>query len=859
MVLVDRKTHITNHVTSIMNTTRRIKFNLMGFVTKVTEWLAIGLSSPKVNHQEFLQIRKLITSLSLIHNSRGEEFLILYCKEIRMVLMNYLSGSPITTSKLIRITKDGIPTILGDLIPTIRKSPSPEILRMLFTVLFSTRSLSIGTKVDTTPISNGPQSFMRIPEDMKQYVPMFWKDLGYRPPRKNSVPARLNWTTFHMSVKSGPTSKGGNALWTALKDLSLLPLNTVGDMCVLGGQEFSRRLVHLISNWDAIKRATGDILDFGRGDSIRRLHAFPDKENKVRVIALLDYFSQSCLKPLHHYLYSVLKKIPQDLTFDQSKFKEVLDVSDDTVQEKYWSIDLSNATDRFPIQVISMVLEGRFPSWYVRAWENLMISLPFDHDGNRIYYAVGNPMGAYSSWASFALAHHFVVYYCCKKLQVNWHTLHYSLLGDDIVIRNDQVGKLYQQTIRDLGVEFSTLKSHISLDFFEMAKRLFYKGQEVSAFPISALKESSKRYYLFTDLLMTWEDRGYKFTDGVTGASRLYYGMVKSLPSRVKTVLVMNCHVTELIMKVIRGVLPAGEGITNAIQELGISIPTLTDDQADNLLRNIAVELFSVSNPSSNIPSKRKSVGLGYLAESLLMRLLDPTVIDESVGVQTIECLPVLPVYGGIEETYVRLSQYAQTLKDWPLLLKTMALPWDDRVLQVKKPDALISGATGMMIPKLKERGEVLLLYPKLLLGSLIPIQLVTRPLLFLARTIVGPIVWKLVTKLLLFSSVRLLLGLITLGAFFIGYLTGNHLILSSILLNLNDFAPFVGAEGLTLNSVSGTTDLILNFISLSLTLFGLVYDWGFYATTISSIGIASSVWLDGLFWMILNFFLPIW
>jgi len=42
-----------------------------------------------------------------------------------------------------------------------------------------------------------------------------------------------------------------------------------------------------------------------------------------------------------------------------------------------------------------------------------MISLPFRYEekgkSQEVHYRVGNPMGAYSSWSSFALAHHFVV------------------------------------------------------------------------------------------------------------------------------------------------------------------------------------------------------------------------------------------------------------------------------------------------------------------------------------------------------------------------------------------------------------------------------------------------------------------
>jgi len=45
-----------------------------------------------------------------------------------------------------------------------------------------------------------------------------------------------------------------------------------------------------------------------------------------------------------------------------------------------------------------------------------MVKYPFVIDGKMISYSVGNPMGAYSSFASFALAHHYVIFYCCKQL-----------------------------------------------------------------------------------------------------------------------------------------------------------------------------------------------------------------------------------------------------------------------------------------------------------------------------------------------------------------------------------------------------------------------------------------------------------
>lgn len=60
----------------------------------------------------------------------------------------------------------------------------------------------------------------------------------------------------------------------------------------------------------------------GSGAALRRLSVFADKEGKTRIIAILDYFSQTVLKGLHSYLFKALKKIPQDMTFNQGAFKD---------------------------------------------------------------------------------------------------------------------------------------------------------------------------------------------------------------------------------------------------------------------------------------------------------------------------------------------------------------------------------------------------------------------------------------------------------------------------------------------------------------------------------------------------------
>lgn len=118
----------------------------------------------------------------------------------------------------------------------------------------------------------------------------------------------------------------------------------------------------LLTNKDIISDDLRPFLIKLRPSPIRRLVAFGDKELKVRIVAILDYFSQSALRPLHSYIFRALKGISQDCTFDQGAFRDRA-----LTWDFYSSVDLTAATDRFPIKLESLVLKGRFPDFYVDA------------------------------------------------------------------------------------------------------------------------------------------------------------------------------------------------------------------------------------------------------------------------------------------------------------------------------------------------------------------------------------------------------------------------------------------------------------------------------------------------------------
>jgi len=83
----------------------------------------------------------------------------------------------------------------------------------------------------------------------------------------------------------------------------------------------------------------------------RKLSIVNDPEGKSRVIAILDYYSQLALKCLNNEIFKKLKSnFSQDRTFTQDPVIKA------PQGNQYHSLDLSSATDRFPIELQSQIL-----------------------------------------------------------------------------------------------------------------------------------------------------------------------------------------------------------------------------------------------------------------------------------------------------------------------------------------------------------------------------------------------------------------------------------------------------------------------------------------------------------------------
>jgi len=197
-----------------------------------------------------------------------------------------------------------------------------------------------------------------------------------------------------------------------------------------------------------------------------RLSIKPEGAGKNRVFAIVDYWTQCALKPLHNAIFAILGRLPTDATMDQDgAFARYLQNSG-RVQHCF---DLSNATDVLPVKLQISIL-GYFTSPPLAiAWKTLLVGREYsvpkgtDHTSPTIKYTRGQPMGALSSWAMLALTHHYLVYLAASRVgKAGFEG--YVICGDDIAISDHAVAKAYSSLCSEIGLPISPTKSVSSFE-----------------------------------------------------------------------------------------------------------------------------------------------------------------------------------------------------------------------------------------------------------------------------------------------------------------------------------------------------------------------------------------------------------
>jgi hypothetical protein len=112
------------------------------------------------------------------------------------------------------------------------------------------------------------------------------KDLGW----SLTVP---EWERPHVTTKSGPNAQ---ALVGSIEDAHLLTEKQIDNLRICGGNELVRTIGVIRSLSDP---TWCELVKINPKGILSRLSYIKDKEAKCRIVAILDYWTQSCSEPLH--------------------------------------------------------------------------------------------------------------------------------------------------------------------------------------------------------------------------------------------------------------------------------------------------------------------------------------------------------------------------------------------------------------------------------------------------------------------------------------------------------------------------------------------------------------------------------
>lgn len=506
-------------------------------------------------------IHRFAAECARLCNDQGLKGLQLYLKACAGSLVNSAAGRKVhshTFGVAVSVTRKGLPRIIPAEHRRYIRSGNIAIYRLWLTLFMLYRVIDIRAKVNIDPIVSPYRGSRKMKVSLDKWMPVFMDLLIRRSrvcratlaPGPGDSPPYIG-AVFRPLLTSGPNSVMGSVATSNVERdaLSIMADTKISaafrKYCREVGSYELNAVVRTASRvdprtlvWNSI---TGDP-DYG---PLGRLN-LKYEPGKVRVFAMIDFWTQTLLRGIHEYLFSVLGSLNKgDVRLDGSYGQdETFLYLKDMVSSKpgfYWSLDLSSATDRFPISVQESVIRGLLGSDVASAWQELLVGRSYDlprvrpgrgagafkhllHDNfgksciwvpgkgpmfrleepsqRDVRYAVGQPMGAHSSWPAFTLAHHAIVQYAAWLCGWRRWFEHYGILGDDIVIRDNDVALMYQRVIKALGVDISLNKSLLRVrNSFEFAKRMVLKGQDASPLSFKEFAVANKSLSALSELV----------------------------------------------------------------------------------------------------------------------------------------------------------------------------------------------------------------------------------------------------------------------------------------------------------------------------------------------------------------------
>lgn len=358
-----------------------------------------------------------------MQSEQGLKGVVKHLKVCSVALQQSLGGHVQSdlTSLGVRVsrTSTGIPRLIPPIHRKAIRLGNPIVIRYWLTLFSLYRDILIPAKIKISTITSDGIDISGIRLRMSRFLPRFkrlfvFNSRGDLTPSLDAPKAFSIFTSSPNALPSkGIVSSSPRSVLNAtialkedkgLRDSLLFFLNSI---------TLPANKLHNLFNWLSS-------FDFKTDDSrqireLGRLGLKHEPAGKMRVFAMVDPWTQWALKPLHSFLFRVLRTHQMDGTFNQLAPLSRVPFG----SKELSSLDLTAATDRLPISIQQDLLECIFDRSFGENWRNLLVGRDYflppsavsETGLQSVRYAVGQPMGALSSWAMLALTHHFVVQY----------------------------------------------------------------------------------------------------------------------------------------------------------------------------------------------------------------------------------------------------------------------------------------------------------------------------------------------------------------------------------------------------------------------------------------------------------------
>jgi len=223
----------------------------------------------------------------------------------------------------------------------------------------------------------------------------------------------------------------------------------------------------------------------------------PNPGLKARFYAAPHLWLQHTLQPLGKEVYNLVNQLPWDCTFDQNKGDEIIQSHISQFRDAH-CFDLTSATDRFPFELQLTTLRNLFSSIEMQHhidYYEWMQTMPYEFFGEPITWSRGQALGMFPSFGTFTLTHGLLLY----ALNNFEHKDMFYVLGDDVIILDDDLARKYQLFLDECSIAYSPQKTIVSNHFAEFAGMMFHQTYKTR---IPKWKPVNKQNVL--DQIRTW-------------------------------------------------------------------------------------------------------------------------------------------------------------------------------------------------------------------------------------------------------------------------------------------------------------------------------------------------------------------